>query len=65
MPKLIKNEGFTVVRERHTTGEMHFPLLVFTLSCSPKPQGVDDVLAAARRAAETATAAYESDDHTA
>ena len=27
-----KNEGFKVLRERHTTGEMHFPLLVFTLS---------------------------------
>ena len=26
------NEGFKVLRERHTTGEMHFPLLVFTLS---------------------------------
>ena len=25
-----------VLRERHTTGEMHFPLLVFTLSCSPR-----------------------------
>ena len=27
-----KSEGFKVLRERHTTGEMHFPLLVFTLS---------------------------------
>ena len=26
------NEGFKVLRERHTTGETHFPLLVFTLS---------------------------------
>ena len=26
------NAGFHVLRERHTTGEMHFPLLVFTLS---------------------------------
>ena len=26
------SEGFKVLRERHTTGEMHFPLLVFTLS---------------------------------
>ena len=26
------DEGFKVLRERHTTGEMHFPLLVFTLS---------------------------------
>ena len=25
-------KGFKVLRERHTTGEMHFPLLVFTLS---------------------------------
>ena len=24
------------LRERHTTGEMHFPLLAFTLSCSPR-----------------------------
>ena len=31
-----KREGFKVLRERHTTGEMHFPLLVFTLSCSPR-----------------------------
>ncbi len=26
------NEGFKMLRERHTTGEMHFPLLVVTLS---------------------------------
>ena len=26
------NERFQVLRERHTTGEMHFPLLAFTLS---------------------------------
>ena len=26
------NEGFKVLRERHTTGEMRFPPLVFTLS---------------------------------
>ncbi len=32
---MIKNEGFKVLHERLTTGEMHFPLLVFTLSCSP------------------------------
>ena len=28
--KMIKNEGFKVLRERHTTGEMHFPLLFHT-----------------------------------
>ena len=26
----------SAARERHTTGEMHFPLLVFTLSCLPR-----------------------------
>ena len=30
--KKVKKEGFQVLRERHTTGETHFPLLVFTLS---------------------------------
>ena len=30
--KIAKMKGFKVLRERHTTGEMHFPLLVFALS---------------------------------
>ena len=33
---MTKNEWFKVLRERHTTGEMRFPLLVSTLSCSPR-----------------------------
>ena len=29
--KMIKHERFKGLRERHTTSEMHFPFVVFTL----------------------------------